>query len=252
MAFWKPVSCLILAIAGMHVCPAAEVLAVGTEFAYVFERAPSGEFTGLGVDIVRALAKQAGDTVRFEIYPWSRAQWMVENDQAQIVVGPYKTPERELRFSFARRAFYRDFMVFYARVGSDLHWDGSYAALRGMSIGVIHGWVYGTQFESMRPVIKPEVANSLTNGLNMLNARRIDFLASNMRNTEALIKNLGMGSDFYAIDRAIDIQDGYLAYCKKPGCDQLRLRYDELYESLIDSGELAKLVRNYKGRVGTP
>lgn len=236
----------------MQASVAAEVLAVGTEFAYVFERTAGGEFTGLGADIVRALAKQAGDTVKFEIYPWSRAQWMVENDQAQILIGPYKTAERELRFSFARRAFYRDFMVFYARTGSDLHWDGSYTSLRGMSIGVINGWVYGQQFESMRPVIKPEVANSLANGLNMLNARRIDFLASNMRNTEALIKNLDVVGDFYPIDKVIDTQDGYLAYCKKPGCDQLRQRYDDAYESLRENGELARLARTYRDKVRMP
>lgn len=249
MALLRPVSCLILAIAGMQVSLAAEVLAVGTEFAYVFERTANGEFTGLGADIIRTLAKQAGDTVKFEIYPWSRAQWMVENDQAQILVGPYKTPERESRFLFARRGFYRDYMVFYARAGSDLHWDGNYASLRGLSIGVINGWVYGAQFENMRPLFKPETANSLTNGLNMLSARRIDLLATNMRNTETLLKTLGMSSDFYAIDKAIDIQDGYLAYCKKPNCEQLRLRYDELYEQLKDSGELARLARNYKVRM---
>lgn len=228
---------------------AAEVLAVGTEFASVFERNPSGEFTGLGVDILRALARQSGDSLKFEIYPWSRAQWMVENDQAQILIGPYKTPERELRFSFAQRAFYRDFMMFYARSGADLHWDGNYASLQGVKIAVVHGWVYGTQFESMRPSLKPEVANSLTNGLNMLNARRIDFLASNVRNTEALVKTLGLANDFIAVDPAIDSLDGYLAYCKKPACEQLRKRYDEAYEHLKEQGELAKMGRKHAVRM---
>lgn len=90
-------ACLVLlsSFLNCQYVQASEVLAVGTEFAYVFEQTPDGKFVGLGADIVRALAKQNGDTVRFEIYPWSRAQWMVENDQAQILIGPYKTPQRE-------------------------------------------------------------------------------------------------------------------------------------------------------------
>ena len=55
---------------------ADERLAVGAEFSRVFEQAPDGQWSGLGVDVVRALALQAGDTVRFKIVPWPRAQAM--------------------------------------------------------------------------------------------------------------------------------------------------------------------------------
>ena len=43
-----------------------------------------------------------------------RAQAMVEAGLADILVGPYRTPERERRFAFAARPFYRDHMVFTA------------------------------------------------------------------------------------------------------------------------------------------
>lgn len=222
---------------------AGQVLAVGTEFANVFERSPNGEFTGLGADIIRVLARQNGDEVKFEIYPWARAQWMVEHEQAQILIGPYKTAEREAKYGFARRAFYRDVMALYIRKGSDVSWDGSYASLPGARLGVINGWVYGQQFESLRSVIKPVIANTLTNGLNMLQAKRVDFLATNMRNTEATMKTLGISDDMQMIEPFMDIQDGYLAYCKSAVCEQLRLRYDDLYEQLRDGGVLQIMAR---------
>jgi polar amino acid transport system substrate-binding protein len=228
---------------------ARELLAVGTEFASVFERNASGEFSGLGVDLVKALARQNGDTVKFEIYPWARAQLMVEQDQAHILVGPYKTPEREQRFNFAAHGFYRDYMVFYVRSGNNMQWNGDYQSLLGQKIGVVNGWVYGARFEGMRAVLKPEVANSLTNGLNMLNARRIDYLATNLRNTEALIKSLGMYSDFSVLDQVMDSQDGYLAFCRKEGCEQLRQQYDQAFERLRSSGEFAKMAHTYGVRI---
>lgn len=236
---------LLALVAALPATPAhaGQVLAVGTEFANVFERTPSGEFTGLGADIVRALAKQNGDEVKFEIYPWARAQWMVENDQAQILIGPYKTVEREAKFGFARRAFYRDIMALYIRKGSDLSWDGNYANLPGPKLGIINGWVYGPQFESLRANIKPVVAITLTNGLNMLLAKRVDFLASNMRNTEAIMKTLGISNELQMLEPFMDTQDGYLAYCKNANCEHLRLRYDELYEQLRDGGVLQLMAR---------
>ncbi|MES2104317.1 MAG: transporter substrate-binding domain-containing protein [Pseudomonadota bacterium] len=237
---------LLAALAPAH---SRELLAVGTEFASVFERNTSGEFSGLGVEIVKAIARQTGDTVKFEIYPWARAQFMVEQDQAHILIGPYKTPEREARFSFAAHGFYRDYMVFYVRNGTNLQWDGDYRNLRGLRVGVVNGWVYGAKFESMRAWLRPEVANSLTNALNMLNARRIDYLASNLRNTEALLKTMGLGSEFTVLDQVIDTQDGYLAFCKKSGCDALRSQFDQVFEQLRNSGELAKMAHSFSVRI---
>ncbi|MES2042056.1 MAG: transporter substrate-binding domain-containing protein [Pseudomonadota bacterium] len=234
---------LLIAACATPFAHAGQVLAVGTEFANVFERTPSGEFTGLGADIIRVLARQNGDEVKFEIYPWARAQWMVEHEQAQILIGPYKTAEREAKYGFAKRAFYRDIMALYIRKGSDLSWDGNYASLPGPKLGVINGWVYGPQFEGLRAAIKPVIANTLTNGLNMLLAKRVDFLATNMRNTEATMKTLGISNELQMIEPFMDMQDGYLAYCKNTACEQLRLRYDELYEQLRDGGALQLMAR---------
>lgn len=244
-----PCLVFILSMPHLPVAYSAEVLVVGTEFAQIFERDASGEFTGLGVEIVRALAKQSGDTVSFQIFPWARAQWMVENNQAQILVGPYKTAEREAKFSFASRAFYRDDMVFYVKKGSDMRWDGSYSSLHGLKIATVNGWVYGKQFESNRPALKVEMIYSLTSGLKMLQVNRFDLLASNVRNTETLAKSLGLSNDVVALAPIIDNENGYLAYCKQAACDALRLRFDELFERLRASGELGKLAQYYGVRL---
>ncbi|HTD03649.1 substrate-binding periplasmic protein [Undibacterium sp.] len=247
--------CALLAL----IVPASarELRVVGAEFASVYERNAAGEFGGLGVEIVKAIALQTGDTVRFEMYPWARAQLMVERNEADILVGPYKTREREARFSFAARGFYRDYMVFYVRNGSGyqggdngnqgarLQWDGNYRSLRGRKIVVVNGWTYGPKFESARSFLQPEVANSLTNALNMLHAGRIDYLASNLRNTEALLKTNGLGSEFTVLDQILDTQDGYLAYCRQSACDALRRQFDQGFEHLRSSGELAKMARGY-------
>jgi polar amino acid transport system substrate-binding protein len=247
--FFIPFSVFFLGLSGLSSAYAAEVLVVGTEFAQIFERDSSGEFSGLGVEIIRSMAKQTGDSVSFQIFPWARAQWMVENNQAQILVGPYKTAEREAKFTFASRAFYRDDMVFYVKKGADIRWDGSYPSLHGSKIAAVNGWIYGKRFESNRPALKLEIVYSLTSGLKMLLANRFDFLASNVRNTDAVTKSLGLTNDVVALSPIIDHENGYLAYCKQAACDSLRLRFDELFEDMRSSGELGKLAHYYAVRL---
>lgn len=235
----------LLSLASVPFAYSADVLVVGTEFAQIYERDASGEFSGFGAELIRAMAKQSGDTVSFQIYPWARAQLMVETNQAQILVGPYKTVEREAKFSFANKAFYRDDMVFYVRKKTDFRWNGTYQSLHGRTIGLINGWVYGKQFEASRPALKAEMVYSLTSGLKMLLADRFDFLASNVRNTESMAKTLGLMNEIVALSPIIDNENGYLAYCKTSLCDPLRVRFDEIFERMRSSGELAKLAQYY-------
>ncbi len=242
---------LLLVLALFHACPAraVELLAVGTEFAKVFERTPSGEFTGLAVDVVRALALQQHDTVRFEIYPWPRAQAMVELGQADILIGPYKTPEREARFSFMDRAFYQDKMVFFARSGSNFAWGGNLDKLRAYQIAAVSGWAYGQGFDRARAELKVSNAPKLENGVLMLVHGRVDVLAANRRNIEPVLAAQRLHGAVIEVGPAIDTQNGYLAFPRNVQFDPLRLRYNQAFNELVEKGDLARLGRKHDVQV---
>eukprot|EP01034_Spumella_vulgaris_P027367 gene27367-34075_t len=152
---------------------ARELVVVGAHFERVFERRADGEFTGMGPDIVRMVARRNKDTVRFELYPWARAQAMVAQGLADILVGPYKSAERLERMAFSHSAFYRDDMVFYTLAGAGHGWQGDYATLEGKSIVVMNGWAYGAGFDAARPRLRISVANNVENGLLMLTYRHV-------------------------------------------------------------------------------
>lgn len=224
---------------------ARELRVAGTHFAHVFELAPNGEFVGLGADLIREYGKRTGDTVRFAIYPWVRAQALVERGEADILVGPYKTPEREARFAFSERAFYQDRMLFYVRSGTDIRWEGDYALLRNRRIAAVHGWVYGAMFDRLRSATQMENAQTLEIGLLMLLHDRVDMLATNQRNTEDLLPRLDMAGKVHPIFPPIDAQGGYFAFPKGPQYDSLRTRFNGIFNSMVRSGELARLARKH-------
>lgn len=224
---------------------ARELLVVGAHFERVYERRADGEFTGMGPDIVRMVARRNKDSVRFEIYPWARAQAMVAQGLADILVGPYKSAERLERMAFSRSAFYRDDMVFYAPAGSGHGWQGDYAALEGKSVVVMNGWAYGPGFDAARPRLRVSVANNVENGLLMLTHKHVALFASNRRNTEPVLAALKLGGQVVALPHVIEVQDGYFAFPKRPSHAPIRASFDAAFDALIENGELKRLSQRY-------
>ncbi|WP_371869370.1 substrate-binding periplasmic protein [Pseudoduganella aquatica] len=224
---------------------ARELLVVGAHFERVFERRADGEFTGMGPDIVRMVARRNKDTVRFALYPWARAQAMVAQGLADVLVGPYKSPERLERMAFSRAAFYRDDMVFYTLAGAGAGWQGDYAALEGKSIVVMNGWTYGASFDAARPRLRVSVANNVENGVLMLTHKHVALFASNRRNTEPVLAALKLGGQVVALPQVIEVQDGYFAFPKRATHDEIRSRFDAAFELLAESGELKRLGQRY-------
>lgn len=219
---------------------AREWLAVGAEFPRLFGRSLEGQYIGLGPEVLREVARRMGDSVRFEVYPWARAQKMVSQGQADILIGPYRTPEREQRFLFSQHAFYRDRIVFFARDGVEVAWQGDYAALAGKRVGIIRGWTYGPAFDDGREAMDLHSIESVDNALRMLVLGRIDLLASNERNTRPRIEALERGT-VHQLQPIIDIQDGYFAFPRTEDHAALRADFDRTFASLVSDGRLGEM-----------
>ena len=235
-----------LTILGAPQCAtAAERLAVGARFDLIFEQGADGQWQGLGVDVLRTLAARAGDTVRFNIYPWARAQAMVQRAQADILIGPYKSPERDKQFAFVDLPFYRDRLVFYARNGANPPWHGEFGRLNATRIAAVRGWHYGARFDQARPRLDISEVNQLENGVQMLMHGRVDLLATNERNSAALIGTLHASGRMVALCPAIAQLDGYLAFPRGAAFAAARDRYSALFTEMVRSGEFARLAARH-------
>jgi polar amino acid transport system substrate-binding protein len=232
---------LMAALCATPLACARELLAIGAHFERVFERGQEGEVVGLGPEVVRVLAQRMGHTVRFELYPWARAQALIAQGKADILIGPYKNPERQQTMAFSRLAFYQDQMVFYARADANAHWNGDLGTLGDQRIVVLNGWAYGAAFDQVRPQLRLSIANSVDSGLKMLVYGHVNLFASNRRNTEPVLGRLGLAGQIVMLPKVIDVQDGYFAFPRDPQFDTLRRDFDNAFQRMVDSGELKKL-----------
>ncbi len=241
---WTVVAAVALA------CPAPararELLVISTHFEKVYERDAEGMMVGLGPEIVRHVARQLGHTVRFELYPWARAQALVANGQADILVAPYRTPARQQVMGFSRQPFFRDNVVFYARTDDMPPWRGDYRALAAQRVAVLNGWAYGEAFERARPGLRLSVTNSVESGLRMLAHRHVNLFASNRRDTDSMLARLGLSGQVASLPVPIDSQDAYFAFPLGGRHDALRRDFDEQFQRLVDSGEWRRLLRRHE------
>jgi polar amino acid transport system substrate-binding protein len=227
---------------------ARELYVVGTTFTGIFEQSAEGEYVGLAPELLREFAKRTGHTVRFDIYPWVRSQNMVAAGHADILIGPYKTQEREEVFNFSERPFFQDRILFYSRANAPLQWNGDYSSLHNKRIATIHGWSYGPLFDRARPTLNLYTTNTLQTGLRMLVANRIDLLASDERDTNGAILAMRLNGSVRPLDKSIDIRDGYFAFSKLADTDAIRHQLNEVLQQMVTSGELTRMTRKYQVR----
>lgn len=227
---------------------ARDLLAVGTHFPRVLELTEAGRPVGMSVDLLTQAAASQGHQIRFELYPWLRAQAMVEQGHADILIGPYRTPERELRFLFSQLAFYEDPLIFYVRRGQQVGWHGDFAALGQLPIGLVQGWAYGDALEAARAKLRIHNALNVETGLLMLKAGRVDLLASNERNTTPVIEQLGLQNDVQTLQPPLSVLRGHFAYPRNAAGEQLRVEFDRALAAMRAAGEIRELSRRWKVR----
>lgn len=222
---------------------AVRLRAVGAQFARIFEGSEGQAPKGLAVDL---LGQLFGDGLRCEWLPWTRAQLMLEQAEADILVGPYRTPERETRMLFSVRSFYSDAMVWYARRGEEGHWTGEFAQLTQMPVAAVRGWAYGSRFERMKPSLGELTwVQNVEAGLQMLVKRRVDLFAANDRNCLPVLQRLGLADGVARCSPPLDVLHGHMAFARSATGEALARRYDQAFERWLRNPDAAELYRRW-------
>ena len=200
------------------------------------------------------LGQLFGDNVRCEWLPWPRAQLTLEQGEADILIGPYRTPEREARMLFSVRAFYSDAMVWYARRGDEAQWSGEFGALAQTPVAAVRGWAYGSRFERMRPSMGQLTwVQSVEAGLQMLAKKRVELFAANDRNCQPVLQRLTLADAVTRCSPPLDVLHGHMAFGRSAAGEALAQRYDQAFERWLRGTEAAELYRGdlYDARVTT-
>ena len=218
---------------------------VGTTFPFILEKDSSGKIKGIGAEIAREVITKMGHNIEISIYPWKRVQFMVITGVAHVLIGPYKTPEREQIFDYNKYHFYQDNMVFYAKSGLKQSWDGKFSSLQDKTIAIMAGWSYGSEADANLKKLNTHEFYSVLKGLELVLFERYDFCALNQRNASYIIQKHNLHSKFDIIDPPISITKGYFGFSKKFKLNKLIIQFDKGLKTLIDSNKVSLLNKKH-------
>lgn len=113
---------------------------------------PKGNLQGLDVELVRAIAAEAGCSVSFERDNWASLLGRIRSGDIDLISGATRTPERESFAMFSSPYRIEEFALFVRRGDADVLAADSLAAIldAGMKIGVTDAYLYGPDVEALQ------------------------------------------------------------------------------------------------------
>jgi polar amino acid transport system substrate-binding protein len=127
---------------------------------------------GLSVEIIRKAFNDQEFNVEVKLEPWKRAYLNVLQGKTDVLMAAWKTPKREADLLFSD-PYYINELVFIKRRDDPFTYQ-SLEDLSGLSVGVVAGYGYNTDFLSTTHFNRIET-NNLTQNLRKLLASRIDL-----------------------------------------------------------------------------
>lgn len=127
--------------------------------------------SGIYVDIMRALAAETGLALHFVEAPFARGFPMMRAGEADIMLGPNRTPEREAYLLYLDPPLPAEPKVFVSRPQGPR--ITRYEDLRGLRIAVLRGARYASRFDGDTALEKIPVAD-YDAALRLLGGERVD------------------------------------------------------------------------------
>lgn len=117
-----------------------------------------GIFSGIYIDILRAAAVEAGIELEFKNVPFKRALLQMQTGQADIMLGPNKTPERKHFMHYIDEApLPRENKAFYASKAD--HCINNYEDIYGKTVEVLIGAAYFDRFDRDQKIRRSKTIN---------------------------------------------------------------------------------------------
>lgn len=199
------------------------------------------EFSGIYVDTLKEIGKRIGVRLHFVETPFPRALLMMQGNQADIMLGPNRTSEREAFMIYTKAAFPREDKAFYLPHGApDIE---SYEDLKGRRIAVQIGRVYFARFDQDMSLHKESVSDYLL-GISKVDKGRNDVIIMPEQQGDWLLKQTGI-----TLKKASYKAEGnfsFITIAKQSGAIKYRKAIEETMQQLKEEGVIQQILERYR------
>jgi polar amino acid transport system substrate-binding protein len=222
---------------------------VGSHFPIISEETNQGALTGIGIDIARIIGEKLGYTIKIQLYPWRRAQFLVKTGRADVLIAPFKNAERETWMDFSEAYFLADKSFLFVKPGRSIDWHGNLSSLKGLKICVVEGWSLGRGLDNAINSLSTERVASLDICFKMLLMDRVDVVTTQQRIAMSVFRRLGVGAEQtpVAVHPPLAVDYNYFGFTKKKDLSSFKKSFDREFKRLRESGAIARLLKEKYG-----
>ena len=203
------------------------------------------KLTGMDLDVIVKFCKKNGITPEFKAFPWKRAIMTIKKGNADGIFTLFRTQEREEFLYYPSVPINTVKTVIWTRKGSEIK-IREFKDLKGYSLGVIAGYKYGTQFDSLKE-LKKTSCNTKEQMIKMLDKRRFDLAIDSEACFKFMCKQIGLEQKGFEIVYVITENPVYFALSKtlgKRGAD-LAGKFSLFIKLLKENGVLKQIRDHY-------
>ncbi|MBA4342924.1 MAG: ABC transporter substrate-binding protein [Methylibium sp.] len=200
----------------------------------------AGGPTGLYFDLLNEAARRLGWPLRYTEVPSARALKMMEQGEADLMLGPLRTPERERFLSYSRTVLPAEDKAFYTRAAA--------APLRrlddlqGLSIGVHRGKRYGAAFDADARLRRLEL-NDYRAALEMVSRGRLDAAVLPERQGDLLVRSLGL--TLVKQPLRLPGETPYVVFARSSPWLARQAELEHAFQAMQDDGSWRRISHNY-------
>lgn len=200
---------------------------------------------GLAADLVRTALERAGFRVEAKVETWPRAAQGVSIGVYDVVVGMYRSEERDRELVFSEPYLRNDVML-VARRGSGIEYHGP-ASLERLSVGIVKGYVYDAEFDAY-PGYRRVVNNHLIQNLLLLRQGRVQLAVGDRWAVLYELSRFMPGSvaEFEFVATPVATRGLRMAVSRKhPRRAEIVARFDEAMAAMREDGTYGAIVARH-------
>jgi polar amino acid transport system substrate-binding protein len=212
---------------------------------------PEDEVKGLEIDLVSAMAKEAGCDLKFVQQNWMTLLNGIRNGSIDLLGGASKTEAREA-FALFSDAYRSESFVLYIRKGESAKYaDKSLQELLEgtFRLGVTDDYIYGEQVTKLQdnPSFKGKFVSVPTTEMNYYNLiqNHIEGFLEDPFVAAYTIKRKGLQDQIEALPITIHSGDVALMFSQKSVKPETVVAFNDALQRLKDSGEYQQILDKY-------
>lgn len=248
----KPVMCLMLLLCStlLPAVKAAEVLVASGHAHYPpFMYRDGDQIAGVGADLTRLIFNEVGiEVVSRYVGPWERVMRKAQNGKIDLIVGAYKTKERERYLAFPREHYVEEPVVIFVNKNNAFDFD-RWQDLNNKFGGTAIGESWGNAFDNYAEKhLNIQRLVHIDQSFKMISRNRLDYAIFALYPGRINLMKLGLEENIIALPKLVDAPRAYQAFAKNSQFTRYLNYYSKRIRELKQDGTVQRLIDKHMQR----